>query len=67
MRVCSSSVGRRARAMDEVEVEGAAVQVKVSPGRVKVEQRDAARVAARRGLPLRDVLYRAETVWRRQP
>ena len=31
-----------ARVMDEVEVEGAPVQVKVSPGRVKVEQGDAA-------------------------
>ena len=40
--------------------------VKVSPGRVKVEQRDAARVASRSGLPLREVLYRAETVWRRR-
>lgn len=52
------------RVMDDVEVEGTPVQVKVSPGRVKVEQGDAARVAARTGLPLRDVLYRAEAVWR---
>ncbi len=50
-----------ARVMDEVEVDGAPVQVKVSPGRVKVEQRDALRVAisqrppvARRPLPRRD-------------
>jgi uncharacterized protein (TIGR00299 family) protein len=55
-----------ARTMDQVVVEGASVHVKVSPGRVKVEQRDAARLATRRGLPLRDVLYRAETVWRRR-
>jgi hypothetical protein len=55
-----------ARMMDEVDVEGTPVRVKVSPGRVKVEQRDAARVAARTGLPLRDVLYRAETVWRQR-
>jgi uncharacterized protein (TIGR00299 family) protein len=55
-----------ARIMDRVEVGGASVQVKVSPGRVKVEQADAARVAARHGLPLRDVLSRAETVWRRR-
>ena len=54
------------RMMDHVEVDGASVQVKVSPGRVKVEQRDAARVATRSGLPLRDVFYRAETVWRRR-
>ena len=55
-----------ARIMDQVEVGGASVHVKVSPGRVKVEQSDAARVASRHGVPLRDVLYRAETVWRRR-
>ncbi len=55
-----------ARTMDHVVVDGASVHVKVSPGRVKVEQRDAARVANRGGLPLRDVLHRAESVWRRR-
>jgi hypothetical protein len=55
-----------ARVMDRVEVEGTPVQMKISPGRVKVEQRDAARAAWRSGLPLREVLYRAETVWRRR-
>jgi pyridinium-3,5-bisthiocarboxylic acid mononucleotide nickel chelatase len=55
-----------ARVMDQVEVDGVAVQVKVSPGRVKVEQRDARRVAERSGVPLRDVLHRAETVWRQR-
>jgi len=55
-----------ARVMDQVEVDGALVQVKISPGRVKVEQRDAARAASRRGLPLREVLHRAESVWRQQ-
>jgi pyridinium-3,5-bisthiocarboxylic acid mononucleotide nickel chelatase len=54
------------RAMDEVEVEGMAVRVKVSPGRVKAEQRDAARVASRTGLPLREVTFRAESTWRRR-
>jgi uncharacterized protein (DUF111 family) len=54
------------RSMDEVEVEGVAVRVKVSPGRVKVEQADAARVAARTGLPLREVVVRAEAAWRRR-
>ncbi|HEY5026440.1 MAG TPA: nickel pincer cofactor biosynthesis protein LarC [Acidimicrobiales bacterium] len=54
-----------ARVMDQVDLDGASVQVKVSPGRVKVEQRDAARVASRTGAPLRDVLHRAEAVWRR--
>ena len=49
--------------MDEVEVDGAPVRVKVSPGRVKVEQADAARAAARhrrsvarRAVPGRDGL-----------
>jgi pyridinium-3,5-bisthiocarboxylic acid mononucleotide nickel chelatase len=55
-----------ARVMDRVEVEGLPVQVKVSPGRVKVEERDARRVAERSGLPLRDVLHRAEAVWRQR-
>jgi hypothetical protein len=55
-----------ARVMDQVEMDGTPVQMKISPGRVKVEQRDAARAASRSGLPLREVLYRAETVWRRR-
>ena len=54
------------RAMAEVDVEGVAVRVKVSPGRVKVEHADAARVAARTGLPLREVVVRAEAAWRRR-
>ncbi len=52
------------RSIGTVEVEGMAVHVKVSPGRVKAEQRDAARVAARTRLPLREVLQRAEWAWR---
>jgi uncharacterized protein (TIGR00299 family) protein len=52
------------RSVDTVEIEGLPVKVKVSPGRVKVEQRDAARVAARTGLPLREVLLHAEWAWR---
>ena len=52
------------RVMDEVDVAGVSVHVKVSPGRVKAEQRDAQRAAARTGLPLREVLSRAESVWR---
>ncbi len=52
------------RVMDEVDVEGVPVHVKVSPGRVKAEQRDAQSAAARTRLPLREVLSRAESVWR---
>ncbi|MDP9071501.1 MAG: nickel pincer cofactor biosynthesis protein LarC [Actinomycetota bacterium] len=48
------------RSETEVEVGGVAVRVKVSPGRVKVEHDDAARAARRTGLPLREVISRAE-------
>lgn len=55
-----------ARSEDEVEVEGLPVRVKVSAGRVKVEHDDAARAARRTGLPLREVLSRAEEAWRQR-
>ncbi|HEV2369257.1 MAG TPA: LarC family nickel insertion protein, partial [Acidimicrobiales bacterium] len=51
------------RSMEEVEVDGLAVRVKVSPGRVKAEHDDAARVATLRGMPLREVARRAEEAW----
>jgi pyridinium-3,5-bisthiocarboxylic acid mononucleotide nickel chelatase len=51
----------RERVTGVVEVDGRPVRVKVSPGRVKVEHDDAARVARRTGRPLREVLARAET------
>lgn len=54
-----------ARLVEEVDVEGYAVRVKVGPGRAKAEYEDAARVARRTGLPLREVLARAESAWRR--
>lgn len=54
------------RAVEEVEVEGQPVRVKVSPNRVKVEHDDAARVARRTGLPLREVVSLAEEAWRRR-
>jgi uncharacterized protein (TIGR00299 family) protein len=53
------------RATDTVEVEGLPVRIKVSPGRVKVEHDDAARIARLHGIPLREVLSRAETEARR--
>jgi uncharacterized protein (DUF111 family) len=49
-----------ARTTAEVEVAGLPVRVKVSAGRAKVEYDDAARVAERAGLPLREVVSRAE-------
>src|SRR2546421_8863654 len=55
-----------ARATGEVEVDGLPVRVKVSAGRVKIEHDDAARAARRSGLPLREVVARAEAAWRRR-
>jgi pyridinium-3,5-bisthiocarboxylic acid mononucleotide nickel chelatase len=52
------------RSVQEVVVEGLAVRVKVSPGRVKAEHDDAARVARLTGMPLREVSRRAEEAWR---
>jgi uncharacterized protein (TIGR00299 family) protein len=54
------------RELLEVEIEGHRVHVKVSPGRVKVEHAEAARVAAMTGLPLREVAARAEAAWRQR-
>jgi uncharacterized protein (TIGR00299 family) protein len=55
-----------ARSASEVVVEDQPVRVKVSPGRVKAEHDDAARVARRSGLPLREVTFRAEAEFRRR-
>jgi uncharacterized protein (DUF111 family) len=53
------------RSVDDVEVAGFPVRVKVSAGRVKVEHDDAAKVARRTGLPLREVVSLAEQAARR--
>ncbi|HAM01978.1 MAG TPA: nickel pincer cofactor biosynthesis protein LarC [Acidimicrobiaceae bacterium] len=59
------------REFDTVIVDGMPVRVKIGPGRVKAEHADAARVAARSGRPLREVISDAEGQWRllkgRQP
>lgn len=52
------------RSNETVEVDGLPVRVKVSPGRAKPEHDDVARVARLRGLPLREVGFRAEQAWR---
>jgi uncharacterized protein (TIGR00299 family) protein len=52
-----------ARSIETVELAGEEVRVKVSPGRVKAEYADAARVAAGTGMPLREVARRAEAAW----
>jgi pyridinium-3,5-bisthiocarboxylic acid mononucleotide nickel chelatase len=54
------------RQIEEVEVDGFPVRVKVSPGRVKAEYDDVARVARRVGSPIREITWRAETAARRQ-
>jgi uncharacterized protein (DUF111 family) len=54
-----------ARSTETVEVDGLPVRIKVSPGRSsKPEHDDVARVARLRGLPLREVRFRAERAWR---
>jgi len=53
------------RRVDVVDVAGFPVRVKISPGRVKVEHDDAARVASQAGMPLREVLSLAEEEGRR--
>jgi uncharacterized protein (TIGR00299 family) protein len=55
-----------ARTLDEVEVAGYPMRIKVSAGRVKVEHDDAARVAQRTGMPLREVISLAEEAARRR-
>ena len=55
-----------ARTEAEVDVDGVPVRVKVSPGRAKIEHDDAVRAARRTGLPLREVVSRAEAAWRRR-
>ena len=50
-----------AREVEAVEVEGLPIRVKRAARRVKVEYEDAARVARRTGLPLREVVSRAES------
>jgi uncharacterized protein (TIGR00299 family) protein len=52
------------RSTGVVDVEGLAVRVKVSPGRVKAEDDDAAHVGRLTGVPVREVARRAEEAWR---
>ena len=54
----------QARFVDEVDVEGQPIRVKVSPGRAKIEHDDAARAARALRRPLREVVSRAEQAWR---
>jgi pyridinium-3,5-bisthiocarboxylic acid mononucleotide nickel chelatase len=67
LSVRSHAVDRWAasRQIVEVDVAGYPLQIQVGPGRVKAEADDAAVIARRTGLPLREVLSRAEAAWRR--
>jgi len=74
LRAETGALGVRATAVErwpaqrieaEVAVDGLPVRVKVSPGRLKVEHDDAAKVAERTGRPLREVLSLAEEAARR--
>ncbi|HEV8065271.1 MAG TPA: nickel pincer cofactor biosynthesis protein LarC, partial [Acidimicrobiales bacterium] len=64
--VRAAAIERResARQPGVTDVAGLPVRVKVSPGRVKAEHSDAARVARITGLPLIEVAARAEAAWR---
>jgi pyridinium-3,5-bisthiocarboxylic acid mononucleotide nickel chelatase len=53
------------RHVDEVQVEGHLVRMKVGLARTKAEPEDVARVAAATGLGVSDVASRAEEAWRR--
>jgi uncharacterized protein (TIGR00299 family) protein len=55
------------RQIELVEVLGHPVRLKVGPHRVKAEHDDAHAVAAATGLPVREVLARAEAAWRPRP
>ncbi|MCU1492949.1 MAG: Pyridinium-3,5-bisthiocarboxylic acid mononucleotide nickel insertion protein [Acidimicrobiaceae bacterium] len=52
-----------ARRLDEVEIDGSPVRLKISPSRVKVEHDDAAAIARRTGKPVREVVRRAERAY----
>jgi uncharacterized protein (TIGR00299 family) protein len=54
----------QARRAITVDVDGHAVRLKISASRVKVEHDDARAAAAALGVPLRDVLHRAEQLGR---
>jgi uncharacterized protein (TIGR00299 family) protein len=54
----------QARFVEQVDVEGQPIRVKVSPGRAKIEHDDAARAARALQRPLREVVSLAEQAWR---
>ncbi len=65
--VRSSSVDRWTadRTFVEVDVDGFPIRIKVGPGRAKAEFDDAVVVARKTGIPVREVIAKAETAFRR--
>ncbi len=53
-----------ARSSESVWIEGQLIRLKVSATGVKAEHDDVARAARRTGMPLREVAFRAEALWR---
>jgi uncharacterized protein (TIGR00299 family) protein len=56
----------QSRLVEQVDVDGYPVRVKVGAGRAKVEHDDAVRVARRTGRSRREVVAAAEDAWRRR-
>jgi hypothetical protein len=52
------------RSFSSIDLDGQVVRIKISPGRTKVEHDDASRAAKLLGLPVREVVSRAEAAWR---
>ena len=53
-----------ARSLESVRLDGQMIRVKVSAGRIKAEYEDVARASRRTGQSLREVAFRAESLWR---
>jgi uncharacterized protein (TIGR00299 family) protein len=54
------------RTFGQVDVDGQAIRIKVSPGRAKAEHDDVADAARALGLPLRVVAARADSAWQQR-
>ena len=54
-----------ARTMDEVQVDGMTIRMKVTAGRAKPEFDDVVLVATKTGAPVHEIASRAEEAWRR--
>ena len=64
VRLTSGERWPAARSIESVWIDGQLIRLKTSRGRVKAEHEDVALAARRTGLPLREVAFRAEALWR---